>query len=555
MNALTESTSQNAFDEFIQILELTGNSESLKLIEPVRISKKSPLESGRGIFRKLADKFGRSKSPKYPLGLSSSGASPSSPTNSYNSSAMCPLKEERRATLIKSGGSYNSLDEELREKSSFQLPRRVCEYSNNKNNNNINNSAKDKGLQRSVSDNEEEREEGNENRSRGTVSSISSVDHQIVSTLINNLNLEDPEGANDGEHLVRWHPYAQPQPTNQDAQSGSSFQHYCMQSYVSASESDTSSDSLSMGPNLLLESSSISTLIARDTTKVMNVKPATIIHNNSDEDYKMTSRPRGPCLIVNNIDFEGDMFPTRKGSDEDANRFDTLFQQLGFQVIMRRNQTADQMRLLFKEVADGCKKEHDALFIFILSHGSEHGIYGTDGIEVHLESEIISCFDNRNCKALLGKPKVFVIQACRGRSKDFGGCDGDTTDAINCSPITSSPIAKATLSEYRVPTSWLPSQPSDGKKRKHPVRTDMLLIFSCLAGFVSVRNELAGSWLGVALAYFLMTFAHERDLLRILNFVTSDVIQRESSQGHIQSIELKLLGWTKNLYFNPGIYI
>jgi len=87
-------------------------------------------------------------------------------------------------------------------------------------------------------------------------------------------------------------------------------------------------------------------------------------------------------------------------------------------------------------------------------------------------------------------------------------------------------------------------------------------LIDCLAlpcptnsGFVSVRNELAGSWLGVALAYFIMTHAHERDLLRILNLVTSDVIQRESSNGHIQSIELKLLGWTKNLYFNPGIYL
>lgn len=73
-------------------------------------------------------------------------------------------------------------------------------------------------------------------------------------------------------------------------------------------------------------------------------------------------------------------------------------------------------------------------------------------------------------------------------------------------------------------------------------------------GFVSVRNETAGSWLGVALAYFLMRHAHERDFLRILNSVSSDVIQRESSNGHIQSIELKLLGWTKDLYFNPGFY-
>lgn len=78
-------------------------------------------------------------------------------------------------------------------------------------------------------------------------------------------------------------------------------------------------------------------------------------------------------------------------------------------------------------------------------------------------------------------------------------------------------------------------------------------VFFVNIGFVSVRNELAGSWLGVALAYFILEHAHEHNLMRILNLVTSDVIQRESSHGHIQAVEVRLLGWTKNLYFNPGI--
>lgn len=107
----------------------------------------------------------------------------------------------------------------------------------------------------------------------------------------------------------------------------------------------------------------------------------------------------------------------------------------------------------------------------------------------------------------------------------------------------------------QVPPSWLPSSfDANSRKPKHPVRTDMAIVYSCLAGYVSVRNETAGSWLGVALAYFIMTHAHERDLIRILNLVTSDLISRESSHGYIQSIELKLLGWSKNLYFNPGKY-
>lgn len=532
INALSESQSANAFDEFLQILELANHTEALQVMQPVPNSRKQSPGGSRGLLRRLADKFGASKSPKYPLGMDSGIASETSPSSQTNyqisDTILSPLKERHQATLITSGGGSKNEDFQLMRKRPINRCATIPTHS--------------------ITENQ------GANSSRQTLSSFQTPSRSQELILISNLTIAEQEGADQssGEPVVCWHPYELTQ-GNQDAQRSAS-PHYCHPSHVPASsESDSSSDSIMIDPSLILDPN-VSMAIARDSAKVMSVKNATMCHNNIEEDYKMTSRPRGPCLIVNNIDFEGDIFPTRKGSDEDARRFDDIFQQLGFTVIMRRNQTADQMRRLFKDVAAECKPEHDSLFIFILSHGSEHGIYGTDGFEVYLESEIISCFDNRNCKAMLGKPKVFVIQACRGRSKDCGG-DGDTIDSIAWSSVSTSPLTRSPLSENRVPASWLPSQPKDGKKRKHPIRTDMLLVFSCLAGFVSVRNELAGSWLGVALAYFLMTYAHERDLLRILNLVTSDVIQRESSNGHIQSIELKLLGWTKNLYFNPGIYL
>lgn len=63
------------------------------------------------------------------------------------------------------------------------------------------------------------------------------------------------------------------------------------------------------------------------------------------------------------------------------------------------------------------KLEHhhqaDACFICLLSHGEEEYIFGTDGKRIPL-NEIFMLFDNNNCKGLLGKPKVFIIQACRG---------------------------------------------------------------------------------------------------------------------------------------------
>lgn len=219
-------------------------------------------------------------------------------------------------------------------------------------------------------------------------------------------------GSSWGEPVISFQYY-------EDARSGNSETsslnqtHICNPSHVSSSsESDSSSDSIPFHIDMNVTMA----IVLNSGTKQMKIQESKEFHNHTTQDcYKMTSNPRGPCLIINNIDFEGDIFPTRKGSDQDAQRFDTIFKQLGFKVIMTRNQTADQMRQTFKQVARKCRPEHDSLFVFIFSHGSEHGIYGTDGMEVDLENEIFACFDNHNCKAMIGKPKVFVIQACRGR--------------------------------------------------------------------------------------------------------------------------------------------
>lgn len=416
--ALKESDSSTAFEDFIQILEITNSSAALKIVSEAGFNKQLSKGGNRDILRKAWNKFVDSKSPaQYPLGMYS-GSSNSNPNASQvasaymvyqGDSALSPLKEKHQATLITSGASsitHSTLDSgysngNKTSPTTLIINPTTPSLADNQNTNGANCiiRPKDFNLQQAYND---------------QTSQTPTRQHEL--NLMHNLSISDRQvepNSDNQEPIVCWHPYAQPQ---SGPGSRASSPHLCHPSHLSSSsDSDSSSDSLhSIDPNIILDTN-VTKALAREGTNMMSVKLASVCHNDPGKDYKMTARPRGPCLIVNNIDFEADMFPTRKGSDEDARRFDTIFQQLGFTVIMRRNQTADQMKKLFKEVAAQCKEEHDSLFVFILSHGSEHGIYGTDGIEVYLESEIISCFDNRNCSAMLGKPKVFVIQACRGR--------------------------------------------------------------------------------------------------------------------------------------------
>lgn len=273
-----------------------------------------------------------------------------------------------------------------------------------------------------------------------------------------------------------------------------------------------------------------------------------IWHQDSNEDYKMASNQRGICLIVNNVMFDFEVLPKRKGSDMDAFRFKEVFKQLGFTVESKRNLTADKMKAVFKQVSARCTIKHDALVVILLSHGTESGIYGTDGVEVDM-NDILTYFDNKKCKNMMGKPKVFIVQACRGRLADYGVRDTQTFFSQPESQLNTQPSQLTQVnSESPKISRW-----AEIDKNYHPTRTDMVLCFSCHTGFVSTRNEDEGSWLGASLAHHLQNEAWRKHLIEIFNMVSRDVRRRKSSDGHKQVLEITTIGFDRNLYFNPGL--
>ena len=55
----------------------------------------------------------------------------------------------------------------------------------------------------------------------------------------------------------------------------------------------------------------------------------------------------------------------------------------------------------------------DSCVIILLTHGLEGQIYGSDAKLINL-SEVFNFFDGNVCPGLHGKPKFFLVQACRG---------------------------------------------------------------------------------------------------------------------------------------------
>ena len=136
--------------------------------------------------------------------------------------------------------------------------------------------------------------------------------------------------------------------------------------------------------------------------------------------YPMERRPRGIALIIGNEHFENpSTLPDREGNDEDVKQLKKLWQFLHFKVDFRPDLKSEAMRKALKEISAKDHDQYDCFVCCLLSHGENDGIFGTDGKVVKIQ-EITALFRGAECPSLAGKPKLFFIQACRGKKYDEG---------------------------------------------------------------------------------------------------------------------------------------
>jgi len=168
--------------------------------------------------------------------------------------------------------------------------------------------------------------------------------------------------------------------------------------------------------------------------------------------YMMTSKPRGIGLIINNKIFTRGI-KNREGTDKDATALQRLFTYLGFYTNRYDNLTGSQLRSTFEEVADIDHKKFDCLLVAILTHGIEGKLCGTDGELIPVE-DLTKLFSGYSCPSLIGKPKIFLLQACRGENFDYGvehdmmdGDDGKDIDYAKAIEEQHASIEAKTLNE------------------------------------------------------------------------------------------------------------
>ena len=280
--------------------------------------------------------------------------------------------------------------------------------------------------------------------------------------------------------------------------------------------------------------------------------------------YKMESKPRGVAVIINNRNFVN--MNARTGTDVDAKRLKELFLYLGFETQYFENLTTQQMRVQLGAIAKADHSKYDSIIISVLSHGDEGMLYGTDskaGSESSLKvEELGTYFDSIGCPSLIGKPKVVILQACRGSNYDKGvkapADFVDSGDIVKDGVISDGEIVEQLKQQRAFKDNIEESLGMRGDTvdapDSLPTKADFLYAYSTIPGYYSWRNGVYGSWFVKAFCDVLNEQAKTEHLMDMLIEVNRRVAEDfKSSDGSYKQIPGPVCLLTRKLYFRPGL--
>lgn len=255
-----------------------------------------------------------------------------------------------------------------------------------------------------------------------------------------------------------------------------------------------------------------------------DTESATMNPKKDPSELRMSSSPRGICLIISNEKFDrpqnknhSDSNKNRPGTLVDERSLEKTFKWLGFEVMTERNCRADQMYKKLESVAKQDHNGYDAFVCCILTHGTKGQVFGIDWKSLEIV-KIRGLFEEHVCKGLAQKPKIFLIQACRGDDTDLGypeqiptetsemisspdennqtidELDGESgAEASNRTPDSTLDQESVTVKQQASDKNLHEDNGSADLKKASP--SNFLFVFPSVQGHKSILDNEKGSWL------------------------------------------------------------
>lgn len=183
--------------------------------------------------------------------------------------------------------------------------------------------------------------------------------------------------------------------------------------------------------------------------------------------------------------------------------------------------------------------KNDCLLVVVMTHGDEKTISCYDA-DYSIE-KLIKPFTDRFCPSLRGKPRIFLIQSCRGSSID-GGVKIQPKQMTNSRYILkkrqSDVFDNAIYGQEKITFRF----------EMPPIEKDFIILRTTMLGYVSFRNPDMGSW-------FIQEFCNKlelnsnEDLLSILTHTNRAVSEKESNPHKYKEVLCISTMLTRLVYF------
>ena len=209
--------------------------------------------------------------------------------------------------------------------------------------------------------------------------------------------------------------------------------------------------------------------------------------------YPLNNKSKGVGLIFINTTFK---FQTGEVPVNDKENFISIFQLMGLKIFVHEENTYKEIQAAIQEIVDLDFAQYGILAVAISTHGDESDLlYARDGT-YSLYHDVVSPFKPNNCLGLTGKPKVFLIQSCRGN--EVGKC-----------PIQADGIERPCVTH----------------------ESDFLIAHSTVWGYKSFRHTETGSWFVTTLREIFKKCEDKYNLVDILTFVNQIVIRKSLEES------------------------
>ncbi|XDV16769.1 hypothetical protein PO909_016324 [Leuciscus waleckii] len=244
------------------------------------------------------------------------------------------------------------------------------------------------------------------------------------------------------------------------------------------------------------------------------------------------------ALLITNIRFKHLKY--RAGAARDEDNMKWLLEDLGYRVEKYRDLTGQEISTRVEDFAARPEhKDSDSTFVVLMSHGDiiqnkedkgvkyEERFLNKDailGVNYHesknpndffIVDDIFSNLNSEKCPALIYKPKVILIQACRG--EHLGGVEIQSDSAVH-------------------------------------IEKDFFCFKSCLPGISAYRDRVEGSFFICYIVEVFCKWAHTDDIMELFRKVTLRMEKDTRFKGLKKLMPcIDRTSPPKKLYLFPGL--